>query len=76
MLPTTFISEKPYAHDYVPALLVLPTDVDDRQEAIKAFSQDVLNRSLQLNVEYRYVSWVPVRFVLGNDMPKVRLHMY
>uniref|UniRef100_A0A2M4BCK9 Staphylococcal nuclease domain-containing protein 1 n=1 Tax=Anopheles marajoara TaxID=58244 RepID=A0A2M4BCK9_9DIPT len=53
MLPTTFISEKPYAHDYVPALLVLPTDVDDRQEAIKAFSQDVLNRSLQLNVEYR-----------------------
>uniref|UniRef100_A0A182IT17 Staphylococcal nuclease domain-containing protein 1 n=1 Tax=Anopheles atroparvus TaxID=41427 RepID=A0A182IT17_ANOAO len=53
MLPPAFISEKPYAHEYVPALLVLPTDTDDRNEAVKAFAQDVLNRSLNLNVEYR-----------------------
>lgn len=53
MLPPTFLSEKPYAHEYVPALLVLPTDTDDRNEAVKAFSQDVLNRTLNMNIEYR-----------------------
>lgn len=53
MLPPAFLSEKPYAHEYVPALLVLPADTDDRNEAVKAFSQDVLNRTLNLNVEYR-----------------------
>ncbi|EAA11810.3 staphylococcal nuclease domain-containing protein 1 [Anopheles arabiensis] len=53
MIPPTFISEKPFAHLYVPALLLLPTDADDRAEAVKAFSQDVLNRTLNMNVEYR-----------------------
>lgn len=53
MLPPAFLSDKPYAHEYILALVVLPTDEDDRKDAIKAFADDTLNKTLQLNVEYR-----------------------
>ncbi|XP_058457634.1 staphylococcal nuclease domain-containing protein 1 [Malaya genurostris] len=53
MLPPAFLSDKPYAHEYSLALVVLPTDPDDKTDAIKAFAQDTLNKTLQLNVEYR-----------------------
>ncbi|XP_053683451.1 staphylococcal nuclease domain-containing protein 1 [Sabethes cyaneus] len=53
MLPPAFLSDKPYAHEYSLALVVLPTDEDDRNDALKAFAQDALNKNLQLNVEYR-----------------------
>lgn len=52
-LPPAFASDKPYAHEYNLALVVLPTDEDDKADAIKAFAQDTLNKTLQLNVEYR-----------------------
>lgn len=53
MLPPAFLSDKPYAHEYTLALVVLPTDEDDKADALKAFAQDALNKTLQLNVEYR-----------------------
>ncbi|EDS36820.1 ebna2 binding protein P100 [Culex quinquefasciatus] len=53
MLPPAFLSDKPYAHEYSLALVVLPTDEDDRKDAIKAFADDALNKTLQMNVEYR-----------------------
>lgn len=53
MLPPAFISDKPYAHEYNLALVVLPTDEEDKADALKAFAQDALNKALQMNVEYR-----------------------
>lgn len=53
MLPPAFHSDKPYVHEYNLALVVLPTDEDDKTDAVKAFAQDTLNKNLQLNVEYR-----------------------
>lgn len=53
MIPPAFQSDKPYAHEYLLALVNLPTDEDDKADALKAFAQDTLNKNLQLNVEYR-----------------------
>lgn len=53
MLPPAFISDKPFAHEYCLALVLLPTDEEDKADALKVFAQDVLNKVLQMNVEYR-----------------------
>ncbi|XP_055606182.1 staphylococcal nuclease domain-containing protein 1 [Uranotaenia lowii] len=53
MLPPAFLSSKPYAHEYCVALVNLPTDEDDKADALKAFAQDTLNKNLQMNIEYR-----------------------
>lgn len=52
-LPPAFISDKPYAHEYVLALALLPPDNEDKDVAVRAFAQDTLNRNVNLNVEYK-----------------------
>ncbi|PSN44950.1 Nuclease domain-containing protein 1 [Blattella germanica] len=52
-LPQSFKSEKPYAHEYALACVQLPNDEEYKEEAVKTFEQDVQNRTLNLNVEYR-----------------------
>ncbi|XP_017057895.1 staphylococcal nuclease domain-containing protein 1 [Drosophila ficusphila] len=52
-LPSAFSSEKPYATEYALALVALPTDNEDKEEALRAFSEDVLNHKVQLNVELK-----------------------
>lgn len=52
-LPPAFISDKPYATEYALALVQLPTDNEDRDEALREFAADVLNRHTLLNVELK-----------------------
>jgi staphylococcal nuclease domain-containing protein 1 len=52
VLPPAFVSDKPYATEYVLAWTKLPVDEDDKREAYRAFAGDVLNNTLLLNVEY------------------------
>ncbi|XP_037935636.1 staphylococcal nuclease domain-containing protein 1 [Teleopsis dalmanni] len=52
-LPPSFTSEKPYATEYALALVQLPSDNEDKEEALRAFAEDVLNRKVQLNIELR-----------------------
>jgi staphylococcal nuclease domain-containing protein 1 len=52
-LPPAISSDRPYATEYALALTVLPPDEEDKIEACKAFAQDVLNKTLNLNVEYK-----------------------
>lgn len=52
-LPSGFSGDKPYATQYVLALVQLPPDNEDKEIAVRAFSEDVLNRKLLLNVEYK-----------------------
>lgn len=52
-LPPAFIGDKPYANEYGVALALLPPDEEDKNEAIKEFAADALNRPLLLNIEYR-----------------------
>lgn len=52
-LPPAFSSEKPYATEYALALVALPADNEDKEEALRAFSDDVLNHKVQLNVELK-----------------------
>lgn len=55
-LPPALSSDKPYAQEYVLALAVLPPDEDDKTEACRSFAQDVLNKTLNLNVEFKIAS--------------------
>lgn len=52
ILPPAFTKDAAYATEYVLAWAVLPTDEEDKVEAYKMFAQDVLNKTLQLNVEF------------------------
>lgn len=52
VLPPAFTKDSAYATEYVLAWAVLPIDEEDKLEAYKTFAQDVLNKSLQLNVEF------------------------
>ncbi|XP_075161828.1 staphylococcal nuclease domain-containing protein 1 [Haematobia irritans] len=52
-LPSGFTSEKPFATEYALALIQLPQDNEDKEEAWRAFSDDVLNRKLQINIELK-----------------------
>lgn len=52
-LPPAFSSEKPYAAEYALALIKLPTDNEDKEEAVRAFAEDVLNRKVNLNIELK-----------------------
>uniref|UniRef100_A0A1B0GKL7 Staphylococcal nuclease domain-containing protein 1 n=2 Tax=Lutzomyia longipalpis TaxID=7200 RepID=A0A1B0GKL7_LUTLO len=53
MLPPAFTMDKPYATEFGLALCQLPPDDEDKQEAYKTFVEDVRNRQLLLNVEYK-----------------------
>lgn len=52
VLPPAFTKDSAYATEYVLAWAVLPSDEEDKLEAYKTFAQDVLNKTLQLNVEF------------------------
>lgn len=52
-LPAGFTSEKPFATEYALALVQLPSDNEDKEEAIRAFAEDVLNRKVQINIELK-----------------------
>ncbi|XP_061402624.1 staphylococcal nuclease domain-containing protein 1 [Musca vetustissima] len=52
-LPSGFTSEKPFATEYALALVQLPQDNEDKEEALRAFAEDVLNRKVQINVELK-----------------------
>lgn len=52
-LPPGFTSDKAYATEYGLALGLLPPEEDDKDDALKNFAQDALNRELLLNVEYK-----------------------
>ncbi|XP_053623818.1 staphylococcal nuclease domain-containing protein 1 [Plodia interpunctella] len=53
LLPAGTESDPPYASEYVLCCVKFPSDPDDRNEAIAAFSTDTLNKKLLLNVETR-----------------------
>lgn len=52
-LPAAFSSDKPYAVEYCMAFIQLPADNEYKDESARAFAEDVLNRNLLLNVEYK-----------------------
>lgn len=52
-MPASFTNEKPFATEYALALIQLPQDNEDKEEALRAFAEDVLNRKVQLNVEIK-----------------------
>jgi len=52
-LPDTLAQARPFANMYSLALISLPTDEDFRVEGIKGLREDLLDRTLNMNVEYR-----------------------
>ncbi|XP_065359944.1 staphylococcal nuclease domain-containing protein 1 [Calliphora vicina] len=52
-LPAGFTSERPFATEYALALIQLPADNEDKEEALRAFAEDVLNRKVQINIEMK-----------------------
>lgn len=52
-LPAGFTSDRPYATEYALALVQLPSDNEDKEEALRIFAEDVLNRTVKLNVELK-----------------------
>ncbi|XP_021917779.1 staphylococcal nuclease domain-containing protein 1 isoform X1 [Zootermopsis nevadensis] len=68
-LPSSFATEKPFALEYALACVQLPIDEDDKEEAIHAFRNDVQNRTLNMNIEYRLgnVSYATLVDPANND---------
>ncbi|XP_050360776.1 staphylococcal nuclease domain-containing protein 1 [Nymphalis io] len=52
-LPAGSERDPPFATEYALAGVKFPSDNDDRQEAVRAFSSDALNKKLLLNLEIR-----------------------
>ncbi|PNF41236.1 hypothetical protein B7P43_G01504 [Cryptotermes secundus] len=67
-LPSSFATDKPYAHEFALACVQLPNDEDYKEEAIQAL-KSALNPSLNLNVEYRQgnVSYATLVDITNND---------
>lgn len=71
-LPGSFVSLPPFAHEYFMALCMMCTDEDYASQGLKAMREDMLDKELKLNVEYRvgaqeYVSMVDSN---GEDIGK------
>ncbi|CAB3384819.1 Hypothetical predicted protein [Cloeon dipterum] len=53
-LPSAFTSPKPYAHEYTLACIKLPSDGDDRSDAMEEIKKVLItNEPVFINVEYR-----------------------
>nr|CAG4645365.1 EOG090X01F7 [Lynceus sp. MCZ IZ 141354] len=52
-LPAVYVSPHAFAQEFVPACVGLPKDADDIKEAVLAFTEDTLFKTLQMNVEYK-----------------------
>lgn len=50
-IPPSVSSAKPFAVEYVLAFCQLPPDTEDKEEALRALADDVLNRKVQINIE-------------------------
>lgn len=57
-LPSRFASDKPYAHEHVLACVALPNDNDDKKAAIEIFKEDVMDKILLMNIEFKLNSSV------------------
>lgn len=57
-LPSRFATDKPYAHEHVLACVTLPSDNDDKKLAVESFKEDVMDKILLLNTEYKLSSTV------------------
>jgi len=71
-LPGAFVSLPAFAHEYLMALCILCSDEDYASQGLKAMREDLLDKELKLNVEYRvggqaYVSMVDSN---GDDIGK------
>jgi hypothetical protein len=52
ILPPAFTRDSAYATEYALAWAVLPSDEEDKLEAFNTFRSDVIDKTLQLNVEF------------------------
>ena len=52
-LPSRFATDKPYAHEHTLACVALPNDNDDKKAAVETFKEDVMDKILLLNREYK-----------------------
>ncbi|XP_053990082.1 staphylococcal nuclease domain-containing protein 1 [Hylaeus volcanicus] len=52
-LPSRFATDKPYAREHTLACVALPSDNDDKKAAVEAFKEDVMDKVLLLNTEYK-----------------------
>lgn len=59
-MPAGFSSEKPFATEYALALVKLPLDNEDKEEALRAFAEDVLSRKVQINIELKSSTGPPL----------------
>lgn len=66
VIPPSVSSPKPFAVEYVLAFCQLPPDTDDKDEALRALADDVLNRKVQINVESHNRK--------TNNLPEATLH--
>ena len=70
-LPSSFITDKPYATEYSLACINFPSDSDHKDMAIKALSQDLLNQTLLLNIESKgHIPEVTLMDTSNNDVIK------
>uniref|UniRef100_T1GLV3 TNase-like domain-containing protein n=1 Tax=Megaselia scalaris TaxID=36166 RepID=T1GLV3_MEGSC len=65
-LPPSVSSPKPFAVEYVLAFCQLPPDSDDKDEALRALADDVLNRKVLMNIESHRRN--------TNNLPEATLH--
>ena len=52
-LPSRFATDKPYAHEHTLACVALPNDNDDKKAAVETFKEDVMDKILLMNREYK-----------------------
>ncbi|KAL5292914.1 SND1 family protein [Megaselia abdita] len=65
-IPPSVSSPKPFAVEYVLAFCQLPPDSDDKDDALRALADDVLNRKVQINIESHRRN--------TNNLPEATLH--
>lgn len=66
-LPGAFVSLPAFAHDYLLALCVLCSDEEYASQGLKAMREDLLDKELKLNVEYKNEGHAYVSFHDSND---------
>lgn len=52
-LPHSIKSEAPYATLFKLAYVALPVDAEDKKEALNVFVSDVLDKKLNMQIQYR-----------------------
>merc|ERR1711981_511148 len=65
-LPGSFTSLAPFAHEYMMALCQLCSDEDYANQGLKAMREDLLDKEMKLNVEYKVTGQEYVSLVDSN----------